>query len=132
MQVSALVATVPTTQRPACSRVQSVRVAIHAHSSADRRTGLSVHPALFGGLSDIHHLNAGSTYPDGSIVEKGVFMFAISLMGATPTAIFFIVAFALFVLAGIGFKPAGDRVHLVGLGLAAYIFVLAWNALAAT
>ena len=37
-----------------------------------------------------------------------------------------------FVLAGIGFKPAGDRVHLVGLGLAAFIFVLAWNALAAT
>jgi hypothetical protein len=59
-------------------------------------------------------------------------MLAINTMGATPTAIFFIVSLALFVLAGIGFKPAGDRVHLVGLGLAAYVFVLAWNALAAT
>lgn len=59
-------------------------------------------------------------------------MLAISTMGATPTAIFFIVGFLLFLAAGIGIKPAGDRVHLVGLGLAAYIFVLAWNALAAT
>lgn len=56
---------------------------------------------------------------------------AISEMGATPTAIFFIVSLVLFVAAGIGFKPAGDRVHLVGLGLAAYLFVFAWNALAA-
>jgi hypothetical protein len=61
-------------------------------------------------------------------------MLAISVMGATPTAIFFIVSLAFFVLAGIGFKPggAGERVHLVALGLAAYVFVLAWNALAAT
>jgi len=59
-------------------------------------------------------------------------MLAISTMGATPTAIFYIVGFALFILAGIGFKPAGDRVHLVGLGLAALAFVSAWNALAAT
>jgi hypothetical protein len=59
-------------------------------------------------------------------------MLAISVMSPTATAIFFIVGLVLFVLAGIGFKPAGDRVHLVGLGLAAYIFVLAWNALAAT
>jgi hypothetical protein len=83
-------------------------------------------------LSDIHHLNAWTTYPDRSIVEKGEFMLAISQMSATATAIFYIVALALFVLAGIGFKPAGDRVHLVGLGLAAFMFVLAWNALAAT
>lgn len=59
-------------------------------------------------------------------------MFAISQMGATPKAIFFIVAVALFILAGIGFKPAGDRVHLVGLGLAAAFFVVMWDALAAT
>ena len=38
------------------------------------------------------------------------------------------IAVILFVLAGIGFKPAGDRVHLVGLGLAAFVFVVAWNA----
>jgi high-affinity Fe2+/Pb2+ permease len=83
-------------------------------------------------LSDIHHLNAWSTYPDRSIAEKGAFMLAISVMSATPTAIFYIVAVVLFILAGIGFKPAGDRVHLVGLGLAAAFFVVMWNALAAT
>jgi hypothetical protein len=59
-------------------------------------------------------------------------MFAISQMGATPAAIFYIVAVVLFILAGIGFKPAGDRVHLVGLGLAAAFFVVMWNALAVT
>ena len=59
-------------------------------------------------------------------------MLAISIMGAWPTAIFYIVGVVLFILAGIGFKPAGDRVHLVGLGLAAVFFVVAWNALAVT
>jgi hypothetical protein len=59
-------------------------------------------------------------------------MLAISQMSPTATAIFFIVGLLLFVLGGIGFKPPGDRIHLVSLGLAAYIFVLAWNALAAT
>jgi hypothetical protein len=83
-------------------------------------------------LSDIHHLNAWSTYPDRSIAEKGEFMLAISTMGATPQAIFYVIAVVLFVLAGIGFKPAGDRVHLVGLGLAVAFFVVAWNALALT
>ena len=59
-------------------------------------------------------------------------MLAISIMGAWPTAILYIVGVVLFILAGIGFKPAGDRVHLVGLGLAAVFFVVAWNALAVT
>jgi hypothetical protein len=59
-------------------------------------------------------------------------MLAISLMGATPTAIFYVVGVVLFILAGIGFKPVGDRVHLVGLGLAAVFFPVMWNALAAT
>jgi hypothetical protein len=59
-------------------------------------------------------------------------MLAISVMGATPTAIFYVVAVVLFILSGIGFKPVGDRVHLVGLGLAAAFFPLMWNALAAT
>jgi len=59
-------------------------------------------------------------------------MLAISLMGATPSAIFYIVAVVLFILSGIGFKPAGDRVHLVGLGLAAAFFPQMWNALALT
>lgn len=59
-------------------------------------------------------------------------MLAISVMGATPRAIFYIVAVVLFILAGIGFKPVGDRVHLVGLGLAAAFFPIMWDALAAT
>jgi hypothetical protein len=59
-------------------------------------------------------------------------MLAIDVMGTTPTAIFYVVAVVLFILAGIGFKPVGDRVHLVGLGLAAAFFPLMWNALAAT
>ena len=59
-------------------------------------------------------------------------MLAISVMGATPRAIFYIVAVVLFILSGIGFKPVGDRVHLVGLGLAAAFFPIMWDALAAT
>jgi hypothetical protein len=59
-------------------------------------------------------------------------MLAISLMGATASAIFYIVAVVLFILSGIGFKPVGDRVHLVGLGLAAAFFPQMWNALALT
>ena len=59
-------------------------------------------------------------------------MLAISLMGATPRAIFYVVAVILFILSGIGFKPVGDRVHLVGLGLAAAFFPVMWDALALT
>ena len=43
-------------------------------------------------------------------------MFAISLMGATAQAIFYVVAVIFFILAGVGFKPPGDRLNLVGLG----------------
>lgn len=59
-------------------------------------------------------------------------MLAISQLGTTPTAIFFVIGVILFILGGIGFKPAGDRVHLLSLGLAAVFFVAAWNALALT
>jgi hypothetical protein len=59
-------------------------------------------------------------------------MLAISQMSATVQSIFYIVGVVLFIAAGIGFKPAGDRVHLVGLGLAAVFFVLMWNTLALT
>lgn len=59
-------------------------------------------------------------------------MLAISQLGTTPTAIFFVIGVILFILGGIGFKPAGDRVHLLSLGLAAVFFVYAWNALALT
>jgi hypothetical protein len=53
-------------------------------------------------------------------------------MSATVQSIFYIVGVVLFIAAGIGFKPAGDRVHLVGLGLAAVFFVVMWNTLALT
>ena len=56
---------------------------------------------------------------------------AISSMGATPTAIFYIVAVVLFVVAGIGLKLGKEGLNLIGLGLAAAFFVSAWNALAA-
>ena len=59
-------------------------------------------------------------------------MLAIGLMSGTAQAIFFSIAVILFVLSGIGFKPAGDRVHLVGLGLAFFVFVYAWNQWAVT
>jgi hypothetical protein len=83
-------------------------------------------------LSEIHHLNGSSPYPDDSLIPEGDLMLAISTMSPTATSIFFIVGFVLFILGGVGVKPAGDRVHLLSLGLAAYIFVLAWNALALT
>jgi hypothetical protein len=59
-------------------------------------------------------------------------MLLVDVMGATPRFIFFLVAVVLFILSGIGFKPAGDRVHLVGLGLAAFTFPYMWDALALT
>jgi hypothetical protein len=59
-------------------------------------------------------------------------MLAIGIMSATPRAIFYVVAVLLFILAGIGSKQAGDRVNLVGLGLAAAFFPFMWDALAAT
>jgi hypothetical protein len=59
-------------------------------------------------------------------------MLLVDIMGATPTFIFLLVAVVLFILAGIGFKPVGDRVHLVGLGLAAAFFPVMWDALALT
>ena len=57
-------------------------------------------------------------------------MLAINSMGATPTAIFYIVAVVLFVVAGIGLKLGKDGLNLIGLGLAAAFFPFAWNALA--
>lgn len=56
---------------------------------------------------------------------------ALSAMGTTWTAVFYVVAVVLFILAGIGFKPH-ERVSLVALGLACAFFPVMWNALAAT
>jgi hypothetical protein len=57
-------------------------------------------------------------------------MLAVDVMGHTWTFIFEALALVLFVLAGIGFKPVGDRVHLLGLGLAAFVFPIFWDAMA--
>jgi hypothetical protein len=57
-------------------------------------------------------------------------MLAISVMGATARAIFYIIAVILFVLAGVGFKPPGERASLVGLGLAAAFFPVMWDSIA--
>ena len=59
-------------------------------------------------------------------------MLAISVMGATARAIFYVIAVIFFLLAGVGFKPAGDRVHLVGLWLAAAFFPVMWDSIALT
>ena len=39
-------------------------------------------------LSDIHHLNVSSPYPDASLIPEGDLMLAISVMSPTATAIF--------------------------------------------
>ncbi len=59
-------------------------------------------------------------------------MLGMSVLGATPTAILLVLSFAAFVLAAIGFSLHDKVSNLVGLGLALYMFVLAWNAVAAT
>jgi len=53
-------------------------------------------------------------------------------MSPTASSIFYVVGVLLFLAAGVGFKPAGDRVHLLALGLAAVFFVVMWNQLALT
>lgn len=55
---------------------------------------------------------------------------AISTMGAEWTAFFFVVAFVL--LAVSAFVASFRGVALMPLGLAAFVFVYAWNALAST
>jgi hypothetical protein len=59
-------------------------------------------------------------------------MLALSTMGATATAIFFTVAVVAFVLAALGQAVFGAKISLVGVGLAAFVFVYAWNAWAAS
>ncbi len=45
---------------------------------------------------------------------------------------FFATALILFVLYGIGFDPRATRLRFDGHGLAVFVFVFFWNALAAT
>ena len=57
-------------------------------------------------------------------------MVAVTIMSPTPRFILYLVALVLFFLSGIGFRPLGDRVSLIGLGLAAAVFPFMWDALA--
>ena len=59
-------------------------------------------------------------------------MLAIDNLGATPSAILYIVSFVAFVLAAIAFKIGDGKTNLLGVGLAAFVFPTMWNALAAT
>jgi hypothetical protein len=59
-------------------------------------------------------------------------MLALSALSASAQAIFFTVAVVAFVLAGLGQAVFGEKISLVGIGLAAYVFVAAWNAWAAS
>jgi len=51
-------------------------------------------------------------------------------MGNTWQFIFYAIALVLFIAGGVGLKPGGERVQLVGLGLAAFIFPDFWDRLA--
>lgn len=56
-------------------------------------------------------------------------MFAISTMSSSVQGILFLIAVALFVAAGLSITPG--KKHLIGFGLAFFVFVFMWNAFAA-
>ena len=56
-------------------------------------------------------------------------MLAISAMSSTVQGIFFLLALACFVAAGLSILPG--KKNLMAFGLAFYVFVLMWNAFAA-
>jgi hypothetical protein len=51
-------------------------------------------------------------------------------MGNTWQFIFYTIAIVLFLAGGVGLKPGGERVQLVGLGLFAAFFPIFWDHLA--
>src|SRR5437868_15495236 len=59
-------------------------------------------------------------------------MLAITTLRAGWQTVFFATALILFVLHGIGFDQRATRLRFDGLGLAVFVFVFFWNALAAT
>jgi hypothetical protein len=63
--------------------------------------------------------------------ERGATVVGIGLMSNTWYFIFYAIALVLFIAGGIGIKAGGERVQLVGLGLAAMIFPLFWDRMAA-
>lgn len=58
-------------------------------------------------------------------------MVGIGLMTNTWQFVFYTIALVLFVAGGMGIKAGGERVQLVGLGLAAFVFPTFWDHLAA-
>ena len=59
-------------------------------------------------------------------------MLSITTLNAGWQTFFFATALILFVLHGIGFDQRATRLRFDGLGLAVFVFVFFWNALAAT
>jgi len=59
-------------------------------------------------------------------------MLAITTLSPRWHTVFFAAAVVLFVLHGVGFEQRNTRLRLDALGLAAFVFVFFWNALAAT
>jgi hypothetical protein len=59
-------------------------------------------------------------------------MLAITTLSPGWQSFFFATAVILFVLHGIGFDQRAARLRLDSIGLAVFVFVFLWNALAAT
>jgi hypothetical protein len=57
---------------------------------------------------------------------------AVSTLSAGWQTFFYAVAVGLLLLDGIGFKAPREQVRLGSIGLALFVFVFFWNALAAT
>ena len=55
---------------------------------------------------------------------------ALELMGNTWQFIFYTIAIVLFLAGGVGLKPGGERVQLIGLGLSAFVLPDFWDHLA--
>jgi hypothetical protein len=59
-------------------------------------------------------------------------MLGLSALSQSAQAIIFTGAVVAFVLAALGQAVFGEKISLVGVGLAAFVFVFAWNAWAAS
>ena len=70
-------------------------------------------------------------HPNGHDVRRSS-MLALTTLNAGWQTFFFATALILFVLHGIGFDQRATRLRFDGLGLAVFVSVFFWNALAAT
>jgi hypothetical protein len=57
-------------------------------------------------------------------------MLAVGAMSPKAQTLLFLIALVLLVAGGVGWKPGTERVRLESLGLAFFVFVYFWNALA--